>query len=699
MIYLLAWFPWVALAALMCVAWVFPTYFWLRLSRIPAAAALAAAPAVTSAVLLPVSIIYAKVGWFWSGARVLPLLGLLGGAGLVLFWNRPRRIGPARARYRLRFSSPSFILAAAVGWLLAALPTMLVAPPTNPPQQWDPSFHLNGVWGITKLGIAAPGEGLAHNMGGAPASGYPIGWHAFTSLFATPTTTVQASNASSLALMMIWVVGAAVYTHTLYPSRRATLAAAVIAGLLPSMPADALTAYSQWPNAMSVAFLPGGAVLAILTGRSLLRVMNVPTTAFPGSLHAAGDPVSALRSSSWTTTATLFAATLVATVGGIQAHQVYAFNLMFLLLAPVTIGVARVVIKAVRSKQWWLVLGTATVVVFALDLVVWVQLRPEVESMRNYPRYGVDVDTGLLKALVPNPPFTFTFGLGAYNVVVSLLLLMGLARIVLGHFLRSALVPWPGNVRPIIWPIWSFLTFTTLTFFAYGPDWSIRPWIVGPWFLDGRRVMEPLSLTLVPLVAVGFGWLVQLGIYWWNMSLVRGTAAQQRLVGVGLGAALLVASGGGALDSRIDAARSVLDPNNLGKPGMADQQTLDLIRTFPDILPEDAIVVGDPQAGAMYSQVIGQRWAYFPQLSLLNEDRDTQQVIVRSLGDLATNPSVCEAIETTGITHYLARPDGAYYGKIRSDRMPGLYNVDPSVGFELVAEAGQTRLYRITGCE
>lgn len=124
-----------------------------------------------------------------------------------------------------------------------------------------------------------------------------------------------------------------------------------------------------------------------------------------------------------------------------------------------------------------------------------------------------------------------------------------------------------------------------------------------------------------------------------------------------------------------------------------------MMREIPDLLPEDAVVLGDPQAGAMYSQAIGQRWAYFPQLSLMNADRETQEIIVERFGDLTWDPEVCEAIQTAGITHYMAAPDGEYYGKLRSSRMPGLYNVDTSDGFELVAEAGDTRLYKITACD
>lgn len=701
-----SWIPWVLLAAAMCAVWVFTTYFWLRLARVPAPAAFAATPAATAGLIWATSILWYRAGWFWSGARVLPVLAAFGAIGLILFVTRKRRSGPARPRYRMRFLSAGFAGAATLGWLLAALPTMIAAPPDNPPQQWDPSFHLNGVWGITQLGIAAPGPGLAHNFGGAAASGYPTGWHAFTSLFATATTTVSAANASSLALMFVWVVGVAVYSYTLYPSRRVALAGAVIAGILPSMPADALTLYSQWPNAASVAFLPGGATVVVLLGRAVMQLLRIPIGT------SASRAVLPLRAASASTTALLLVATLAITAGGLQAHQVYAFNLLVLLTPPLVIGTVTLMVVSARNRNWAVFCSTVAAAVGALALLTLVQFRPEVASMRNYPRSGVDIGTGLSQALVPNPPFTITFGLGAYNTLVSVILLLGIVRILWGYFGRASTsgrsdrdaegpvwAPWPGQSRPLLWPIWSYLLFALLVFVAYGPDWTARTWIVGPWFNDGRRIMEPMSVALVPLLTVGFGWVAGWAVNLWNMRLGPGTVAQQRWVSWAVGAALILGSGFGAMDARILAARAVLDPQQLGKSGMADQETLDLMRELPHLIPEDAVVLGDPQAGAMYSQVIGQRWAYFPQLSLLNADRDTQGIIVNDFRYLTSDPQVCEAIATAGITHYLERPDGAYYGRLRSDRMPGVYGVDTSVGFELVASAGQTRLYEITACE
>ena len=88
----LAWLPWIGLAAAMVAVWVGTSYFWLRLARVPAAAAFAAAPAATAGLILPISILYETLGWFWSGARVFPVLVVIGAVGAGFFLTRSRVI-------------------------------------------------------------------------------------------------------------------------------------------------------------------------------------------------------------------------------------------------------------------------------------------------------------------------------------------------------------------------------------------------------------------------------------------------------------------------------------------------------------------------------------------------------------------------------------------------------------------------------
>ncbi|MFZ1382937.1 MAG: DUF6541 family protein [Scrofimicrobium sp.] len=685
----LQWVPdWLALlplVAAMVLCWFGASYFWLRLARIPAVVALAVAPAVTTTLIWLLSIFWQAAGWFWSGARVLPVIafiGLTGAALYVWFWRTGRMSTPASDKARLRFlpGVAAISIACLIGWILAAIPMMVAAPSINPVQQWDPSFHMNGVWSITQEGIASPGEGLASNYGGAASREYPIGWHAFTSLFATGPTTVQVSNASSLALMALWVIAIAALTRFLFPARITALAAPIIAGIPPSMPADALTAYQQTPNAMSVALLPGIAAIAVLAGRQLVAL-------FEG------------RASRWRDLLPTLLIALVALYGGIQAHPVVAFNLLFFLAPAAIAGAVGLILWATRSHDLRTIFIVVLAVISAVVVVVVVNLTPELESLRNYNRKGIGIETALSQVFVPTPPFPSNVGVPVTSAILTALAAAGSVWIVLAKYTDKKWTNWKGAVPPIVWPIWSWGLYLALVFFAYGPNWSIRKWIVGPWFSDGRRIMEAMSVPLVMLAAVGVQWTVLGLVHLWNKTTGRKAANSDSVIGGILALVLLVGSLGGGLDGRIAAAKSVMDPTRLGKPGMATQGVLDMMRELPELLPEDAIVLGDPQAGAMYSQMIGQRRAYFPQLTLMNQNKEAQEILLQGFNEIATNPAVCEVVKSEGITHFYQHPDGYYYSRLRGDRAPGLYNVDTSEGFELVAEGDQARLYRITACD
>ena len=161
---------------------------------------------------------------------------------------------------------------------------------------------------------------------------------------------------------------------------------------------------------------------------------------------------------------------------------------------------------------------------------------------------------------------------------------------------------------------------------------------------------------------------------------------------------MLVLSGFGAIDARNAAVAQVYDPNRLGKPGMATMGELAMLRRMPYTTAPDALILGDPIAGAAYSEMIGGRKAVFPQLSTANKDVASQKILIQRFHDIGTDPEVCEVVRRLGITHFYEEEDGAYYNFMRSSRHPGLYNVDTSTGFELVDAGGTAKLWKITAC-
>ena len=788
---MLDWIAWLPLLVAMLVVAVAPGYFWVRCSVRSSLVAAAAAPSLTIALLTILSVVDHMVGIPFGRASALPVLAVSALAGAAVFLARRRRhpalgiaLGDdAAPRPPLRGDAPSShayrILGArarlamwglvALGWLVAALPMLTSADPADPVQQWDPTFHMSGVWNILQTGQAQPNGGLSPLYDGRSVF-YPDAWHAFTSLFSTLGTVVQASNVSSLFIMAVWVVGATAFTAVVSTSRTAVLAAPVIAGCLLNMPADALTMYSQWPNALGVCLIPGLAAIAVVLGRRLERATETGLGGIVPHLPLTG----------------LLA---LGALGAAAAHPSSLFALLAVLLVPLIASLWRLVRRSAWLGDW------ASTAVFALAMVVVVAgpllvlSSDRIRTMAEYPRHGISWLEAFAHFLTPYPPFTQSIGLGLTVAIAAVLSLLGvIASLTAAHawnalavraypdlrapftyarpreeVSREAVPPssgdeggpasveplppdepdGPGRLglsdaserlddlpragepegagradltrawigrreairgafgpRPLLWPIGSYLVMAALTFLAYAPDSALRTFLTAPWYMDPRRIMEAQSLTVVPLAALGFEYAVN----WLRSKRVR-RADEHRAyssglsrIGILLGAWLLAMSLVGALDARIWAVGYVYDADNLGKPGMATSGELAMLRRMPQTLPADALVLGDPIAGAAYTEVLGQRRAVFPQLYHTLNDAHDEKVIVQEFNQIHTNPEVCEVVLRRGITYFYQDSDGYYYQYKRSERSPGLYDVDTSTGFELVDQGGTARLWRITAC-
>lgn len=667
----------------------------------------------------------------------------------------------------------------AVGSFLAALPMLLHANPELPAQQWDSTFHLNGVWSILQFGSASPFGGLSDLYGGRSVF-YPTTWHAFTALFSTSPTVIRAANASSIVLMIMWVLGASALTSVITRRRGAILAAPILAGLLLDMPADNLTMYNQWPNAMGLAAVPGVVALAVILGR-----------------HIAGAFEEGIRPLLRELYLSIFL--LLGAAGASAAHPSSAFVLAALLIPALLAGSVTVLRRAVASESWLRVILVPLIVAPATLMPFLALTTSKIRAMGEYPRPGFTWSYALSHMFTPAPPFTETTSMSMMILLQAGLLLLGIAylsglmtpklRGIGGGAPSSSSItkgperehekpsdskpplsggqwdddepgsdaprdhddprsrdepgddnesgdndpwddngpgdddPWDDKATPLtrehpgewsrardwlkaeepLWPIASYLVFCVLTLLAYAPLGEVRTFLLAPWYLDARRIMGAHGLTMVPLMALGFDLLASIA----HKILSRATGSVQPFslpqlapwkVEFALGLVLLTLSGFGALDSRLAATDYVYDPEKLGKPGMADTAELAMIRRMRLRIPGDSLVLGDPIAGAAYTEALGQHEAVFPQLSMTNGGERWQQVLAHRFKDIHTDPEVCEVVRELGITHFYEDEDGWYYNFKRSTRSPGLYGVDTSMGFELVDHGGSAKLYRITAC-
>ena len=737
---MLAWWMLLPTLLAMMVALVLPGFMWLRAGGRSSLVAIGAAPAFTFGLITILSVAYPALDIEWESSTALPVLGMsaLGGVGAwsLSFFRRSNdgfslRGVPLREAIGVRQpigGHQAAIRAATwgailVGFVLAALPLVMGADPSNPVQQWDPTFHQNGVHAILYGKNASPFGGL-HELYGGRNVYYPTGWHAFVALFARYDSVVQASNVSSLALMAVWVIGLAALVSVLTASRSAIMAAPLIGGMQLNMPADALTMYNQWPNSTGTALVPGLSAIAIVAGRRLVADLR------------AGD---GLRAVMRRIPQALFL--LIGAIGLVGTHPSAAFSILAFLIAPLLASIASLARRAYarggRGELVALAWGALALVVVAAPLLALSSSK--IRAMGSYNRKGSNWGEGFMHAFLPYPPFSNTSGNIQWTIIQFILLVVGIAATArlyllfrrpdpLEHAaaragltddvdvdaeeraLASALKIKESEeeAQPLpFWPLFSYVILAALTALAYSPDSALRSYLLAPWYKDARRIMGVEDIALTILMAVGVAAIVRAIHAAWTRSLQRilvergaddNIEAPRWPVQLLVGLLVVALSGFGAIDARNAAVAHVYDPTRLGKPGMATIGELAMLRRLPYTTAPDALILGDPIAGAAYSEMIGGRKAVFPQLSTANADVASQQLLIQHFHDIGTDPKVCEVVRRLGITHFYEEEDGAYYNFMRSSRHPGLYNVDTSTGFELVDAGGTAKLWKITAC-
>ena len=445
---MLAWWMLVPTLLAMMVALVLPGFMWLRAGGRSSLVAIGAAPAFTFGLVTALSVAYPALDIEWEPSTALPVLGLsaIGGAAAwaLSFFHRSNggfslrgvplreaigvRVPIGGAQAAVRASTWGAIL---VGFLVAAWPLLAGADPANPVQQWDPTFHQNGVHAILYGKDASPFGGL-HELYGGRSVYYPTGWHAFVALFARYDSVVQTANVSSLALMAVWVIGLAALVSVLTASRSALLAAPVIGGMLLNMPADALTMYNQWPNSTGTALVPGLAAAAIVVGRRFTTDLR------------AGDGVRAFMRR---IPQGVFL--LIGALGLVGAHPSAAFSLLALLIAPLLASILSFARRAYerdgRGQLAALAWGALALGVVAAPLLALSSSK--IQAMGKYPRNGNGWGEAFAHAFLPYPPFTSTPSTTYWTLIQLLLLIAGIAATARLHTLWRRPDPHAGDGR------------------------------------------------------------------------------------------------------------------------------------------------------------------------------------------------------------------------------------------------------------
>lgn len=621
--------------------------------RMQGLALLAAAPAMSVGLISALAIVFPYVGLRWDMPSVAVAVVAVASAlwGTAALINRGRRTELRRRSERTH--TLLLIGGLVVGSVLNAARLMsYVGRPDAISQTNDAVFHLNALRWIAESGSASSLD-LSGMLGGTTF--YPSAWHAVASLVVLgPDQVPVAANMVAVVIAaFVWPLGVAYLARVIAGGRVvAALAAALSAGLL-AFPQMMFEWGVLYPYALSLAVLPAVVAVAITTLRAWAGARGLGR---------------------WRASAGFLTSTVLGALG-IALSQPSSLLVLGLL---VLLWVSN---RALHRMGGWTI--RARIMGLGLLLVAWAML----------------AGAWLFLAYLAGPVVWRSYRtlLGAVGDVV----LNSHAQLPAAFAMSALLIA--GIIVAVRrdrwrWFVLSWLIVSVLYVISVGTDLPIvKRALTGPWYGDSFRLAAIVPVVVVPLAALGVA-----GILQWLRRVTSAARIDRDIVAPILAMAVIAIVGAiNIVVAPVVPLRVADETDEESRYAMNSQSYLStdefaLLRRLPELVPDDALLIGNPSTGAGFAYVIGERdivprtWS--PPLS------QAWHTIASKLRNAAADPEVCPALEAHGgPTHVLDFGPGDEGPGLYL--MPGMTGFEGREGFEELASEGDASLWRITACE
>ena len=683
------------LCALFGVGWIV-----LRAAGMRGLRPVALAPTISALILTVDGLIQAAVHGTWGWVSVMTTTSITAIAAycakrVIDRWDPGILMMPAQEREGMTTRTDGgraerrLFLTVLATWVITAGSVVLTIPPGAVSQSGDALYHYMQVALIEREDYASMLDPNAGMFGLTRHSGfYPIVWHQVASLGAWSwRETLTANNVLLLAVALVWYLGLVYLARTALPDIRHAPYLALAASLLvPVFPWRITYGAALWPYCMAVATCPAVSALAIECWRRARTLVTV-TAREPGVSRR--DVL--LRA------ATAMGAVTPFFIGACLIHTSAAVILLWPLIGIAWCWAALRAVKARRlhrartARRWWI--GVAIALILAVAFVYL----PGPQQQHFSRSTSLDWTNPITKLLVP---LTLTYaGNWASRWLEAPLLALSLLGAVVSlrrHWHWKVVVGWAFSLLLILAAIAPVPAISRITGIFYRNPHRIKAMTAALAVLVVVLALDALRARLAPVVArvrtrIG-GALKGAGL----SAAKAGTASRSITNGgvalvciAALAGALLV--GGHAIASDV---RYGYLPARGDTRFIVDDQELAMIRRLPGELPYDAIVLGDPVAGAGYIPILtGLRSVWvFPGEAPDDEDG---MYLREHFNEIHDDPRVCQILRRHRIDYYYSDVT-TYFNGVWLDKLrPGLYRVDTSRGFTLIDRGGSASVWRI----
>lgn len=541
-----------------------------------------------------------------------------------------------------------------------------------PLQVRDAIVHLNGLEMVREQGNATM-FGALDAVVSIPGSGafYPTLWHGALALVPFGSAGVVSNAAMLVVATVLWPLAMVALTRAVLPAQPwAVVIVATLSTSFSFFPFGQLVLSAQWPNGLGGATIPAVLAATVLW----IRSWNDRT-------ESAHDRRRRALSG---------AVVLVAALGGMALVHPNTLFSYLVFAGPLLLAVAwRTWSARPRSRRdvTWLVaiaLGVAALATVAARVT---GLDHVLANVMGYQQ------------ILADRPYTFTVSRlladttlvsAPGNVVLSALVLTGVVVLLRERRLRWVVLAWGLTI--------------VLAALAGGPENPLRG-ITGFWYKHVFRLEALYPITALLLTAVGTIWWAQWLHTRWatgrgdeparGVGRVLGSPAR---AGATLVAAAFLSSAAIGVPAMADRTAGVYDPDQLGRRLLASEDDRRMLDRLDELVPADAVVIGDPNAGAVLISSYGGRTPVYYRIGAdwLSPD---QRLLALHFDAIAADPTICEAIARLGVDYLYLNTATVDQSWPDNSATRALRDVDTSTGFELVAREGAVELYRITACD
>jgi hypothetical protein len=246
------------------------------------------------------------------------------------------------------------------------------------------------------------------------------------------------------------------------------------------------------------------------------------------------------------------------------------------------------------------------------------------------------------------------------------------------------------------WIVVAYVGLIVLYALAAGSNSDLAKVLTGLWYKDKYRLMSALPILAVPLAAAGFAGAVT----WLRARLAGSRRLWARTSGIAVALLLAIAGTSWFGPSQAEVRASI--GSVFSVPKVTDREILsaddrELLRRLPEFVPAGERVAGNPWDGTVLAWAIGDREPLFPHLTG-HWDPD-RKIVAKRLDQVAADPEVCQALDRLD-THFLFHSEDLLSGgDPQAEYFQAMSAAAGGPGFEEVARAGTSVLYRITACD